>query len=304
MKILNICKFDFAGCAWDLTRALRRHTAHDARHVTMSKHEWQFGSDIVTTDGEKLRKWLEWADVVACWGNFRTLDTAGVSGLSNLIAISVGDEYPYHLEAYRERCVKYGVKKRLHGSILYSQLADDWLPIAVPVDEYGTLKKERGAKPVICQAPSNQRRKSTEEVIDLLGRREDVDLLVINKVKHCECLEAMAHADILVDHFPGIQVGEYIELGGCGKTSLEAWALGIPVIAYAEEPKRAAYLETVGYLPYYESRLENLPAAVDALLDERMYNEYSEKGCQYVKTFHDDPVVAQRFMNVCQELAH
>lgn len=306
MRILNICKFDYAGYNWDLTRALKRHTHHEVRHVAMSEHEWRFGSDIVTANAKEIRGWIQWADVINCLGGFRPLDSIGAPrpfNFGNLLMTSVGDEYPYQIEKYRRMCEERGVKKRLHASILYSQLADAWIPFAMPVDEYRFWKKARSIKPVICQTPSNQRRKCTQEVIGLLGQRNDIELLIVNETTHRQCLKAKTSADIVIGHFPGKKIGDYISLGGCGKSSLEAWSMKIPVIAYAAEPRRSAYLETVGYLPYYESILENLPDAIDMLLSvDSLYNEYSERGYQYVKTFHDDPVVARRFINVCQEI--
>lgn len=301
MNILNVCKFDGAGCAWDLTRALRRHTHHKVRHVAMSEHEWQFGSDIITTDPKKLRRWIEWADIVNCWGNFRPLDTAGIPSPPNLVGLLMGG-YSLRANDFQEQGARHGVKMLLHGCPFASRWADAWLPLPVPVDEYALMKKRGGGRPVICQTPSNPRRKSTDAVIKLLGNMSHIELLVIHDVVHRASLEAKARADIFVDQFGGAKIGNMVSLGGFGKGSLEAWAMGIPVIAHASKELEEAYLGIIGYLPYYESTLDNLPKAVDALLDAQVYAEYQDRGQRYVRAFHDDAVVAQRFSGMCHEI--
>lgn len=303
MKILNICKFDGAGCAWDLTRALRRHTHHKVRHVTMSEHKWRFGSDIITTDAKELRRWIEWADIVNCWGySFRPLDTAGIPNPPNLIMTSVAGGYARRLKEYRGQYAKRGVKMLLHGDPLRAKLADAWLPLPIPVDEYALMKKKRGSKPVVCQTPSNLRRKGTDAIVKLLGNMPHIELLIVHDVVQQVSLEAKAGADIFIDQFGGVKIYDFVSLGGYGKGSLEAWAMGIPVIAHASEKLEEAYRETIGYLPYYESALDDLPKAVDALLDASVYAEYQDRGRRYIRTFHDDAVVARRFSDMCREI--
>lgn len=299
MKILNVCKFDYAGCAWDLTRALQRNTRHEVRHVAMSEHEWGFGSDIVTACPKELRKWIKWADIVNCWGGFRPLVTAGFPKPRNLIMLELSSGYSGQIKAYRQSCREHGVKMVLHGNCHQARWADAWLPIAIPVDELASMKKGPGPKPVVCQTPSNLRRKSTEKIVELLGDMPHIELLIVHGVSNRAALEAKAGADIFIDHFAGLKVADFIAPGGHGKSSLEAWAMGIPVIAYASEGRREACREVIGYLPYYESTLDDLPKAVEALLDETVYAEYQERGQRYIRTFHDDPVVARKYMEIC-----
>jgi len=302
MKILNVCKFDYAGCAWDLTRALRRHTHHEVRHLAMSEHEWKYGSDIVTACPKELRRWIEWADVVNCWGGFRPLVTAGFPRPCNLIMIDESSGFSGQIKAYRQSCKEHGVKMVLHGNCHQAKWADAWLPIAMPVDELALMKKKPGPKPIVCQTPSNLRRKSTEKIIELLGDLPSIELLIVHGVPNQIALEAKARADIFIDHFAGPVVADFIAPGGHGKSSLEAWAMGIPTIAHACEERKEACKEMIGYIPYYESTLADLKNAVEALLDKSIYAEYQERGRRYVKTFHDDPVVARRFMEICREI--
>jgi len=135
--------------------------------------------------------------------------------------------------------------------------------------------------------------KRTEEVQALLGGRNDVQLMIVQGRHHDVAMRRIAKATIFIDRFRI----------GLGTGGLEAAAMGIPVIAWANQADEACILGEVGYLPYYKATMEDLSAAVDNLLSQPdLYNEYAERGQEYIRTFHDYPAIARRYVMVCEEV--
>lgn len=302
MKILNVCKFDAAGCAYALTKALNLHTSNEVRHLAMSSHEWDYGDDIVTNKPTEIRRWIEWADIVNCWESGRPLDDAGIK-LERLIMTYIGIEHEVRTRRHPILVERHGVKKTLFGSTAYADSMDNWLPLAMPVDKLVRMRNRKRGKPIVCQTPSNRRRKNTKRIMELLSNRDDMELLIVDGVSNAECLVAKATADIVIDQFGGIDIYGTMCAGGYGKSALEAMAMGIPVISHATIEQQKKYRRVIGELPYYDVELDNLPAAVGALLgDTALYREYSTRGLRYVQRFHDYPVVAEHFMSILEKL--
>ena len=293
MRILNVCIRDYAGLTIRLTEAVNKHTEHECRQLIMAKHKWGYPYDIFTTDGDEIRKWIEWADVVNCWGQSYPLRVAGKIP-DKLIITHVGSYFRGSPEKRHKEALGLGAKELVctPDLLIFPELK--WLPNVAPVDEWAKLKREHSGKPIVCQSPSSQKRKNTQEIRRQLRHREDITLEIIRLVPWEECMRRKAVADIYLGAFKI----------GYGMSSLEAWAMSIPVISYIESPHRELNLREIGYLPFYESPIEKLSEAVDALLEDRLlYEKYAKLGYEYVKNFHDYPVVANRFTSYCEELA-
>ncbi|GAG55578.1 unnamed protein product [marine sediment metagenome] len=127
-------------------------------------------------------------------------------------------------------------------------------------------------------------------VMKTLGGRKDIVLRVGNMMKHQACLKYKATADVFIDRF----------VLGLGVNGLEALAMGIPVIAHARPKDEECILREVGYLPYYDAPPARLADAVDILLsDTAVYQEYVDRATEYMAKFHDAPVVAKRYAQIC-----
>jgi len=294
MKILNICDSDPAGVAFRLTEAVRECTDHQAHHIRMVSHKFGYPYDMQTRNPGRIQRWVEWADVVTVHDKFGPLRQYGTKQLQppNLIVMCHGGVYGETFEGCAQKDAKYNVKRRLCTNAHLVALGAEWLPIAVPVEKYATLKRRRCGKPIVCQAPTSER-KNVSEVRAILGKRPDIKLRIIENTPHHQCLLLKAEAAICVDQFRL----------GYGTNALEAWAMGIPVVAHAEAWVEKYILGEIGYLPYYDAPLNKLSAAVEHLLGNvAVYKEYVERGQKYVKEFHDYPVVAARYANICEEV--
>lgn len=157
------------------------------------------------------------------------------------------------------------------------------------------MRRFHGGKPIVCQTPSNPKRKitNTARIRDLLGGREDLRLVLAHHLPHEDALCAKAVADIFIDRFSF----------GLGVNGLEAAAMGIPVIACSSAEDEKYILGEIGYLPYYKASLKTLEAAIDELLSKQtVYEEYADRGRQYIRDFHDYLVVAKKYADICEEV--
>jgi glycosyltransferase involved in cell wall biosynthesis len=86
-------------------------------------------------------------------------------------------------------------------------------------------------------------------------------------------------------------------------SGLEALAMGIPTIADATPDAEEWIERLIGYIPYYKASPKELPDAIEALLsDDALYNEYAEKGLEYIRQFHDYLVVARKYVEICERV--
>lgn len=296
MRILQVCDSDYAGVGIKLTQAINRTTKHKARHIRMVSHRFGYPHDIQTRDPEEVKKWVEWADVVNTHVTFRPLRQRGTPMLRPrcLLMTHHGSHYRGHHQKINEHAKRHGVKRQLCTQPNLLAFGDlTWVPIAIPVDEYRKYRRRpKRKRPLIVQTPSNPKRKRTKELTEMLGGRKDVEFLVVEKnTPNHEVLSIVGQADLVIDQFAR----------GYGVSGLEAMAMGIPVISHAEPWARKLIFQEVGYLPYYETALEDVPKVVTALLDSRVYKQWSEISTEYIRAFHDYPVVAKRYIEVCRE---
>lgn len=298
LKILNICDVDTAGDGIRLTEAINKTTSHKARHLCKVLHPFGYPHDIWTRKPEVVEKWVSWADIVNVHSKFHML-RIGKEKLrpKNLIITYHGRHYRRKPKWCHAEAKKWGAKRQLCTTMDLTKWGATWMPVAIPVERYQRLRQQHWIqekeRPIVCQVPSDPRRKGTAEIIELLGGREDMSLLIKYGCHHDQAMRRIARCDIYVDEFRW----------GLGTAGLEACAMGVPVIAWAAPEDEECILREVGYLPYYKSTLDELPGAIDELLGKpEVYREYADRAWQYIIRFHDYPVIARWYVDVCEKV--
>lgn len=168
----------------------------------------------------------------------------------------------------------------------------EWLPSVVDVDALAAIRPRRHARPTvrIAHAPTDRALKQTAAVVAaverLVERGLPVELDLIEGVPWQECLARKARADILVDQ---------LELG-YGLNAIEAWAMGLPVVAGVTDPDtRDRMIETFGELPFVRANAETLEETLEGLVtDARYRREQAERGRAHVERFHSQRAVVER----------
>ena len=175
-----------------------------------------------------------------------------------------------------------------------------WLPIPIPVRDYWTLAQNitRRSPDVvrIAHSPTNWRIKGSvalqHAIIDLQAKGLKVELVEIKGVSHAVALAMKASCDITFDSF-------WLGIQGSG---LEGAAMGQAVIAGDPEVKAEYENSEVGYCPYtYALNFDELRVVLERLvLDEAYRSSEAARVSQYVKEWHDYPVVGRRYWAIIE----
>lgn len=161
-----------------------------------------------------------------------------------------------------------------------------WLPSPANLQALAALRAEHytpGDTIRIAHAPTDRRIKSTdlvEAVVARLAEKYPVELVLIEHTAWAKCLQRKATADIFVDQL----------LLGYGSNAIEAWAMGIPVVAGVEDRKVAARMRSLwGELPFYRATEASLEKQLELLIRSAdLRAEYAAKGSAHVERFHDE----------------
>lgn len=168
-----------------------------------------------------------------------------------------------------------------------------WLPSAYDVDElldFGQRnRREPDGRIRIVHAPTNRSLKGTDvflaAIAELQAEGLPIDLVMVEGRTWQECLEEKARADIVFDQ---------ITLGyGCN--SIEAWAMGIPVIGGADEWTIRRMRKEFGETPFLNATAKSLKAQLKRLTKSAdLRAEYAERGLAHVRRYHDErPALAR-----------
>lgn len=169
------------------------------------------------------------------------------------------------------------------------------IPIAINLDDFPlSMSSSPNRKPLIIHAPTNPAFKGTayiEAAIDRLKGKYDFDYVRIEKMSHQEAAKMYRKADIVVDQ---------ILCGSYGLFSVEAMALGKPVIAYIREDLRNKFPPE---LPIINANPDTVYESIQYLLeqpDQRI--QLGKAGRAYVEKYHAKEVVVDQLIKIYNSL--
>ncbi|GGJ06473.1 hypothetical protein GCM10010885_14530 [Alicyclobacillus cellulosilyticus] len=149
-------------------------------------------------------------------------------------------------------------------------------------------------EPLVVHAPTQSAFKGTayiEQAIERLRRRLRFRYRRIERVSHATAMQWFAQADIVVDQ---------VLCGTFGLVSIEAMAMGKPVICYIRDDLRPTY---PGRLPIVSANPDTLAEVLAQLLQSpKRRRELGRQGRRYVEQFHDMRVVARRLVRIYEEV--
>jgi hypothetical protein len=150
----------------------------------------------------------------------------------------------------------------------------------------------------IVSCPTNAEYKSTAlleaAVRELQAEGLPVELVLVHGRPWAECLRIKATADI---YFDQIAVPRIDYPGGYGCNAIEAWGMGIPVVAGADEWTTFRMVEEWGNadLPFYEATEATITDRLRVMVtsvDDRAY--YASLGMAHVQRYHaEKPALAR-----------
>jgi glycosyltransferase involved in cell wall biosynthesis len=161
-----------------------------------------------------------------------------------------------------------------------------WLPTCYDLDALEAIRssyrRPDDGRVRVVSAPTNREIKSTDKleaaVRALQAEGLPVDLVLVQNKTNRECLEIKATADVYFD-----QVGL-----GYGVNAVEAWGMGLPVIAGADDWTLDAMRRDFGRtLPFMVATEDTIADAIRALVvSESQRRQYAKRGRAHAAKFH------------------
>ncbi len=153
-----------------------------------------------------------------------------------------------------------------------------YVPLRVEINNFKPIYPDKNVKkPIIVHAPSSRKKKGTEFILKALEEIElDYELILVEGRTQKEAFEIYSKADIIIDQ---ILIGTY------GVFSIEAMALGKPVIAHVTEEMRKSFPDE---LPIFEADVSSIKSAIEKLIkDSELRYNLGVQGREYVCKYHD-----------------
>ena len=168
------------------------------------------------------------------------------------------------------------------------------VPRAINLDDWPYVGLvEHHEPPLIVHAPSRRTVKGTDILMKALDalRNQGVSfrLQLVENMSHAEAREIYHQADIVVDQ---------LRIGWYGVLSVEAMALGKPVLAYIREDLRHHLPDP----PLVMTSPETLEQDLKKIITDSAYRmKLSRKARQYAEAVHDSRMVAKQLVDIYED---
>jgi hypothetical protein len=165
-------------------------------------------------------------------------------------------------------------------------MLDDFVP------RFPAAKKP---EPLLVHAPSHKTKKGTEAVLKAvknLSRTHQFNFKLIHDMPRRKALELIAKCDLFLDQFT---------IGAEGLASLEAMALGKPVVCYIKPSLLARYPAELPIVIADQSALQTTIASL--LKDGARRHDLGRQGRQYVEIYHDAREIGSTLVEIYRHLS-
>lgn len=292
---------DTAGQGIRMKQGFNRHAPDWSFHsIARTDTYIAYPIDLPWSKREVERLWDE-ADVVHLHNNFRT---------ASILERRRGDKpavIHHHGTMFRASRNELLKETRSRGAIgivstldLYLMAPDEleWLPAPYDVGWLGTLRIPiNDGKIRIGSAPTNRHIKSTDAFLAAVKRLEQdypIELVLIEREAWADCLARKATVDIFFDQV----------ILGFGCNAIEAWGMGIPVVAGASDATLDEYERRFGGLPFYHATEDTIYEALRELVESPdLRAKYGEIGQIHARTYHDDAKVVAQLQDIYHRAA-
>lgn len=287
---------DTGGVLISYVRAFRDEPGWDVRSLVSSTNYIGYEPDLHWDDPTLKQSWNA-ADVVHLHHDMVAAERL-TGGWKRWMLPAKPYVLTFHGTGFREEPNKHLRQMRQFRAVGVCSTLDlvllapdelEWAPPAVNVEMLQAMKRPSTDTVRIAHAPTNRQIKSTalliEAVEHLKAEGFPAELDLIERVPWTECLARKAKADIYFDQV----------ILGYGCNALEAWGMGIPVIAGASDETLDEMERRFGHLPFYHATEETIYDALKELVESpELREQYGRIGYEYVKAYHDEPVVVEQ----------
>ena len=299
---MNVLSFTMGsatgGVPVHIAEAFRDEPGWNVRALVSMVNYIEYPQDLEWTRENIIRYW-EAADVVHLHHGFLSADKLVNGRYAGKRLSHKPYVVEFHGTGFRESPEGFLNEVRDRGALpvvstldLYLLAPDEveWLPQPMNVEALSSMRQPRNdGRVLIAHAPTNRQIKSTAQLLEAVERLQDegypIDLELIEHASWTDCLERKSRADIFFDQ----------TLLGYGCNALEAWGMGIPVIAGAADETLDEMERRFGHLPFYHATEDTIYDALKELVDSpELRDQYGQIGFEYVKTWHSEEVVVEQ----------
>ncbi|KEZ54434.1 hypothetical protein GS18_0205860 [Metabacillus indicus] len=168
------------------------------------------------------------------------------------------------------------------------------LPRLIETEKYIPSYPAATKKPLIVHAPTLPEFKGTEQIEQTIEKLKDsysFEYVRVEKMSHEEAVAVYKRADIVIDQ---------ILCGAYGNLSVEAMALGKPVVCYIRPDIKANLPES---LPIVSANPDTLYKELSTLLERSdTFKKLGEAGRAYVERYHEASVVMPFLLDIYKEV--
>jgi len=291
MNVLGVsAAYDPAGDLWRTSRAFAAHSQWRYRCAVNRPTRWAYPTDLPWTQVA-----VEWhrADVVHMALGFEA-ETLLRAPRRPIVIHHHGTSFRLH----RPRLIAEQRRRRARGLASTLDLVllapDDleWSPTPYDLDWLASLRVPIDDGIIrIAHAPTNRAIKSTDAflaAVERLSREVQVALVLVEGATWADCLSRKASADIYFDQV----------ILGYGCNAVEAWGMGIPVVAGAAPATLAEIERRAGALPFVVADEGSIYSALRSLVDPPARAHWAAVGLDFARRFHAADVAVRRLETV------
>lgn len=273
MRVLSIHKgADTAGIGYLLTTAFARDPDITLRSIVRRTNYIDYPHDLPWR-----RAAAEWAaaDVVHLHNSFGTWRLLGAN--KPFVMHHHGTFYRQHAEALNAAVADRG-GRAVVATLDLLGYGDDltWCPAPYDLEWLASFRKPQDGRLRVGHSPTDRAIKDTEAFLAACDKL-DVEPVLIERRAWNDCLTLKGTCDVFYDQ---------VRLG-YGHSAIEAWGMGIPVIAGAADSTLISMRETFGPLPFFAATEATIGDAIRSLMDEELRDEYAARGLTHVRRWHD-----------------
>jgi len=169
------------------------------------------------------------------------------------------------------------------------------LPLACNINDFKlSIPKRTNDNPLIVHAPTNRKFKGShyvEKAIKKIQNKAKFTYQIIEKMSHQQAVSNYLKADIIVDQ---LLCGTY------GMFSVEAMAMGKPVVAFIREDVRQKFPKD---LPIVQATPETLAdVLLELIQNPKRRHDLGEAGRRYITKYHSAEHVTDELLKIYQKL--
>lgn len=164
------------------------------------------------------------------------------------------------------------------------------IPPMIDVKKYRPFIREPGKRIKIIHAPRNPKSKGSRYIIkavENLKSKYNIDFDIIQGLPHDAAIDIYRNSDIIIDQ---LIVGSY------GNLSIEAMALGKPVICYISDFMKEKYPTD---LPIISANPDNIEEKLEFLIKNKdMLPILGKRGTSYIQNYHTPDKIIPQLINI------